>query len=194
MDAFYARMLKKENLKNKYKRERMLRWFNSIIFIRVYLRQSLLFRSHNIQLLLVNLRQIRYIIIVLSPSIRKVRLMKHRRRIPHLDSVLILQNNLDYFNSPALETGNHIFHHVVFVHHSFIGGVRQNCDISLSLTIFAFCPEISCSVLLFHLHLLSEADAHLFGKRLVATGAFNCHKPNVFLGDLDVLDMFGPCE
>ena len=25
MDAFYARMLKKENLKNKYKRERMIR-------------------------------------------------------------------------------------------------------------------------------------------------------------------------
>ena len=49
-------------------------------------------------------------------------------------------------------------------------------------------------MLFVHLYLLNEADSHFFGKRLVATGAFNPHKPYIFLGDLDVFHMFGPCE
>lgn len=49
-------------------------------------------------------------------------------------------------------------------------------------------------MLFFEFYLFCFGDSHIFGETVIASGALDLQKPDIFLMDLDAFDVFRPCR
>lgn len=49
-------------------------------------------------------------------------------------------------------------------------------------------------MLFFEFYLFCLGDSHILGEAVIASGALDLQEPDIFLMDLDALDVFRPCR
>ena len=149
---------------------------------------------HDVEFLVINSCQSRSGIVVLSPKITEVSIRENSSTVLYLHDKLVSHHHFQDLQASALETGNYLLDHTVFVREGFVSRGWQDSDEALSVTVFALHTEVSCSMLFLQRYFISAADSHFLGELLVAGGALDGYQPDVLLPDFDIFDVLSPGE
>lgn len=83
--------------------------------------------------------------------------------------------------------------HSILIWLRLVAGGWKDGNKPLSVTVFALGREVGSPVLFLKFYLFCLGDSHVFGEVVIAGGAFDLQKPDVFLMNLDALHVFCPC-
>ena len=107
---------------------------------------------------------------------------------------VVSNNGLGDLDSSTLEIYKGLFDHSILVRSCFITRSRKNGNKPLSFAIFALGREVGSPMLFFKFYLFCLGDSHIFWEAVIARGALDLQKPDVFLMDLDGLHVFSSCR
>jgi hypothetical protein len=80
----------------------------------------------------------RYLLVVFTPKITEIGILKDSVTAPNLHSENIFQQNFFDLNSATFHIGNNIFDHSVLISHGLVSGTLENGNVALALAVFAF--------------------------------------------------------